>query len=71
VTLAWKAGGGTSWINIFRGERMVWENAPLTGSVQDCPDATGTHQYRLIAYNPQDKRTHQDQFVTVTAVGPR
>ena len=70
MTLTWKTGGGTSWVNIFRGERIVWENAPLSGSVQDCPDSVGTHQYRLIAYNPQDKRTRQDQFVTVTAVGP-
>ena len=63
--LRWQTGGGTSWVNIWRGEYMVWENAPLSGQVQDCPEGRGTLKYRLIAYNPQDKRLHQDQFVTV------
>jgi polar amino acid transport system substrate-binding protein len=65
VTLKWRTGGGTSWVNIFRGDDTVWENAPLQGSVQDCPDAPGTINYRLIAYNPQDKRVHEDRAVTV------
>jgi hypothetical protein len=65
VDLRWQTGGNTSWVNIWRGEHMVWENAPLSGQVQDCPQGTGTLQYRLIAYNPQEKRVHQDRFVTV------
>jgi hypothetical protein len=65
VTLKWRTGGGTSWVNIFRGDDTVWENAPLQGSVQDCPETAGTVNYRLIAYNPQDKRVHQDRAVTV------
>ena len=65
VDLRWQTGGGTSWINLWRDDDMVWENAPLGGQVQDCPKGLGTLQYRLIAYNPQDKRVHQDQFVTV------
>jgi hypothetical protein len=66
IDLRWQTGGGTSWVNIFRGENMVWENAPLNGQVQDCPDTPGQVNYRLIAYNPQDKRVHQDQTVNVT-----
>jgi polar amino acid transport system substrate-binding protein len=65
VDLRWQTGGGTSWVNIWRGEYLVWENAPLSGQVQDCPQDRGKLQYRLIAYNPQDKRVHQDRFVTV------
>jgi polar amino acid transport system substrate-binding protein len=65
VNLRWQTGGGTSWVNIWRGEQMVWENAPLSGQVQDCPEGRGQIQYRLIAYNSQDKRVHQDQFVSV------
>lgn len=64
VDLRWQTGGGTSWVNLWRGDYMVWENAPLSGQVQDCPQERGTLKYRLIAYNPQDKRVHQDQFVT-------
>ncbi len=65
VTLSWKTGGGTSWVNIYRGDDTVWENAPLQGSVQDCPTATGVLNYRLIAYNPQDRRVNADRTVTV------
>ncbi len=65
VTLTWKTGGGTSWVNVYRGDDTVWENAPLQGSVQDCPTETGVLDYRLIAYNPQDKRVHEDRTVTV------
>ncbi len=66
VTVAWRAGGATSWINIFRGEHMIKENAPLSGSMQDCPRQPGEKKYRIIAYNPQDKRVRQDRIVTVT-----
>jgi polar amino acid transport system substrate-binding protein len=65
ISLKWKTGGGTSWVNIFCGETTVWENAPLQGSVQDCPETPGTVDYRLIAYNPQDQRVHEDRVVTV------
>jgi polar amino acid transport system substrate-binding protein len=65
VTLQWKTAGGTSWVNLYRGEDVVWENAPLQGSVQDCPSETGTVGYRLIAFNPQDKRVHEDRTITV------
>ena len=65
VTLKWKTGGGTSWVNIYRGDDTVWENAPPKGSVQDCPETAGTVDYRLIAYNSQDKRVHEDRTVNV------
>ena len=66
VTVTWRAGGATSWINIFRGEHMIKENAPLSGSMKDSPRQPGEKKYRIIAYNPQDKRVRQDRIVTVT-----
>jgi hypothetical protein len=65
VDIAWRTGGGTSWVTIVRGEHVVLENAPLRGNVQDCPDAPGTVQYRLVAWNPADKRVREDRYVTV------
>jgi polar amino acid transport system substrate-binding protein len=65
VNVTWRAGGGTSWINIVRNDDIVFENAPLSGSVQDCPPGPGDYRYRMVAFNPQDERVRQDQFVTV------
>ena len=67
VTVQWRTRGATSWINIVRDEQMLKENAPLSGSFQDCPRLPGQYKYRLIAYNPQDNRVRQDCLVTVVA----
>jgi hypothetical protein len=49
-----------------RGEHIVIDNAPLSGSVQDCPDAAGTVGYRIVAFNPKDERVRQDRTIEVT-----
>jgi hypothetical protein len=66
VNISWTTGGGTSWVTIVRGEYTVWDNAPLSGNVQDCPDASGQYDYRLVAFNPQDQRVREDRTVTVS-----
>ena len=66
VNISWTTGGGTSWVNIVRGEDIVWDNAPLSGTTQDCPEAPGDYNYRLVAFNPGDVRTREDRYVTVT-----
>lgn len=71
VNISWTTGGGTSWVTIVRGEHTVWDNAPLSGTVQDCPDAPGDYGYRLVAFNPQDQRVREDRTITVSAKSPR
>ena len=66
VTISWRCGGETAWVNIFRGEHAVQENAPRSGSIQDCPGQPGDYNYRLIAYDPDDKRKRQDCALRVT-----
>jgi cytoskeletal protein RodZ len=66
VDVSWSASGATSWVNILRDDEFLWENAPLSGSVQDCPDVAGAYLYRMVAYNPEDDRVREDLTVTVT-----
>ena len=66
VTISWRCGGETAWVNIFRGEHAVRENAGPSGSVQDCPKKPGDYNYRIIAYDRDDKHNWQDHGVRVT-----
>ncbi len=66
VELSWSTSGGTTEVDVFRGEYEVWDNAPLQGSVQDCPDEAGAVDYRLVAYNAEGKHVHEDVTVTVS-----
>jgi hypothetical protein len=64
--VSWSAGGGTSWVNVVRNDDYVEENAPLSGTLQDCPDKAGEYLYKVVAYNPVDDNTHEETTVTVT-----
>jgi hypothetical protein len=66
VEVSWSASGGTFWVNILRDDDYIWENAPVTGSLQDCPDKAGDYRYRVVAWNEVDDRVREDQNVTVT-----
>jgi PKD repeat protein len=66
VSLSWSTSGATSWVNVLRNDDFIWENAPLTGSLRDCPDTSGEYRYRIVAYNPEDDRIREDRQVTVT-----
>ena len=63
--VSWSAGGGTSWVNIVRDDDFIWENAPLDGATQDCPDKAGEYLYKIVAYNPVDDRVREEATVTV------
>ena len=65
VTINWRCGGATSWVTVVRGEHIVQENAPLSGSAQDRPDSPGEVGYRIVAFNPEDERVRQDRTVKV------
>jgi hypothetical protein len=66
VKVTWATSGGTSWVNVLRDDDYIWENAPLSGSLQDCPDKAGDYRYRVVAWNPVDDRVREDVQVTVT-----
>lgn len=70
VEINWRTSGGTSWVTILRDGAVLQDNAPLTGTWQDCPSNAGSVLYGIIAYNPTDQTAKQQQTVTVTESGP-
>jgi heat shock protein HslJ len=52
VTLAWKVNGEVDETAIFRDKEIVWGEAPVEGTYQDCPQTTGTYEYAVGAQGP-------------------
>lgn len=47
VTLAWKIGGEVDQAVLFRNKGPLWEEAPIEGTYEDCPQAPGTYEYAV------------------------
>jgi hypothetical protein len=65
VNIQWATGGGAVWADIFRGEDVILDDGPLSGSIQDCPAETGTLVYGVSAFNAADKEIFQEIEVQV------
>jgi heat shock protein HslJ len=70
VAVSWSTSGGTTWATILRDDTVIEDQAPLSGTMQDCPADEGQIVYGIIAYNAEDKRAKQEQPVTVTGGEP-
>lgn len=49
VSLQWVVSGEVSRIRILANGGVLWDGAPLRGSLQNCPEASGTVNYTLEA----------------------
>jgi polar amino acid transport system substrate-binding protein len=49
VTLTWDVSGDVSFVRLTANGQAMWEGAPMSGSLQHCPPAQGTYDYRLEA----------------------
>ena len=64
VNAQWQVTGEVSSVSIFRDEQVILGNAPLSGTIQDCPPAVGEFRYMLEATGPGGTSRMQ-QFVRV------
>jgi heat shock protein HslJ len=64
VIVQWDVQGEVTRISITANNNLIWDNAPRSGSIQDCPGATGTVTYALQADGPGGTSRGQ-QFVNV------
>ena len=51
VQVSWDVGSGAELIQIIRNEAVILDNAPFSGSGQDCLDEPGVYVYRIEARN--------------------
>jgi polar amino acid transport system substrate-binding protein len=49
VTVEWAVSGDVSSVTIVRTETLIWPNAPVSGSTNDCPPEAGEIAYRIDA----------------------
>jgi hypothetical protein len=52
VSLAWQVTGDVSGVALFRNKEPLWEEAPVEGTFEDCPEALGTYEYAVGAQGP-------------------
>ena len=52
VTVQWAVSGSVDTVTIWRNNVAIWPNAPVNGSMQDCPPNTGPQVYTLEATGP-------------------
>jgi hypothetical protein len=52
LTLSWFVEGNATHVRITRGGFVLWDGAPLSGSLQDCPPESGFAVYRIEAGGP-------------------
>lgn len=52
VALEWRVEGNVSLVKVLRNDAPLWDGAPLSGSMEDCPPGTGEMVYTLEATGP-------------------
>jgi len=52
VTIKWRVSGQVSTVDLTKDGTVLWDTAPLAGSINDCPNAPGTVNYSLQVKGP-------------------
>jgi hypothetical protein len=71
AVLSWTTGGGTSSVDLLRDNSIIFDNAPVNSSVQDCPQVPADAAlplsivYMLQAYNSAGQMVSQSVSLVV------
>jgi len=66
VNFEWRTNNASG-VNLLRNGGAIVAGGPGNGSAQDCPDAAGLYEYKLVAYGVGQT----EQTVTIDVVGPQ
>jgi polar amino acid transport system substrate-binding protein len=66
VSFEWRTDNAQG-VNLLRNGGAVVAGGPGNGSAQDCPDAVGLYEYKLVAYGVGQS----EQSLTVNVIGPQ
>jgi ABC-type amino acid transport substrate-binding protein len=70
---SWTTSGGTTRVQLLRDNAVIWDNAPLNSSIQDCPQIPADRPlpfvmvYTLYAFNNAGQQTARSVNLTVNA----
>jgi ABC-type amino acid transport substrate-binding protein/heat shock protein HslJ len=65
VNVSWSVSGDVQVVRLLRNTVVIVDNAPITGSGQDCFQNSGTEVYRLEAVGVDGSTASQEQSVTI------
>jgi ABC-type amino acid transport substrate-binding protein/heat shock protein HslJ len=69
VNLTWQVSGNVDKVTLLRGEVVLWDNAPLSSTMQDRPPQVGQVTY-IIEANGPGGLSRSTQSITVTTPPP-
>ena len=70
VALDWQVSGDVSTVRILRGDVVLLDGAPQTGSGSDCLTTAGAYTYRIEASSESGQTADASARVTVGAATP-
>lgn len=70
VQIAWDVQGEVTNVKITRDGTVLWEPAPVRGSIQDCPPGSGTVGYGLEATGPGGTSRAQRNVNIIASTAP-
>ncbi len=65
VLVSWSVGGGSVRTQIQRNGQVILDNAPASGSQQDCLNSAGSFAYRVQTWNANNESAVADATVNV------
>lgn len=68
VDIRWGVGGSVDAVMITANSTILWDNAPTSGRMEDCPSASGTVAYMVEATGPGGTSRRQ-QMINVVPAG--
>jgi hypothetical protein len=66
VTITWNVTGNASSVRLTRDSIVLVNNGPISGSIQECLQQTGSYVYTLQAFGPTGQATAQRILTVVT-----
>ena len=70
VNIAWVVEGQVEWVTIGRGGAPLWDGAPFSGNMSDCPPGVGSVVYGLRATGPGGTSERQASVNVQSPVQP-
>jgi len=71
VDIRWEVQGQVDNIDIRERSNMIWNGAPLRGSVQNCPSGPGEMEYTIEARGPGGTSKRQEHVTFYMQPQPR
>jgi hypothetical protein len=65
VELSWEVKGTVDRVRIQRDDFVLWENAPQSGNLRDCPSGAGDVRYAVMASGPRESVQTQRILIVI------